>query len=108
MSRFSLQSDSRRIFIWRMPGNRWCRIARLGGEIIQGSRTDLHVQMGTMTCQIYRDVILEQHVRLFRDAMGVEFVFMNDNARPQRANIVNECLHRSVSPVWTGQHFYRT
>ncbi|GFV87127.1 DDE_3 domain-containing protein [Trichonephila clavipes] len=42
--------------------------------------------------QIYRDVILKQHVRLFRGAMGAEFLFMDDNARPHRANIVDECL----------------
>ncbi|GFV22837.1 transposable element Tcb1 transposase [Trichonephila clavipes] len=45
-----------------------------------------------MTSHIYRDVILEQHVRLFRGAMGAEFLFMDDNARPHRANIVDECL----------------
>ncbi|GFV66704.1 alpha-ketoglutarate-dependent dioxygenase alkB-like protein [Trichonephila clavipes] len=38
----------------------------LGGVDILGSRTDLHVQIGTMMGQNYRDVILEQHVRLFR------------------------------------------
>ncbi|KFM57474.1 Transposable element Tcb1 transposase, partial [Stegodyphus mimosarum] len=101
-SRFSLQSDSRRTFIWRAPGTRYQQeniIERYGGAgvlvwggIILGSRTDLHVQIGTMTSQIYRDVILEQHVRLFRGAMGAQFVFMDDNARPHRANIVSECL----------------
>ncbi|GFW82316.1 transposable element Tcb1 transposase [Trichonephila clavipes] len=45
-----------------------------------------------MTGHNYRDVILEQHVRLFRGAMGTEFLFMDDNARPHRANIVGECL----------------
>ncbi|GFV99561.1 HTH_Tnp_Tc3_2 domain-containing protein [Trichonephila clavipes] len=45
-----------------------------------------------MTGHIYRDVILEQLVRLFRGAMGAEFLFMDDNARPHRANIVDECL----------------
>ncbi|GFV96085.1 transposable element Tcb2 transposase [Trichonephila clavipes] len=45
-----------------------------------------------MTGHIYRDVILEQHVRLFRGAMGAKFLFMDDNARPHRANIVGECL----------------
>ncbi|GFW70090.1 DDE_3 domain-containing protein [Trichonephila clavipes] len=45
-----------------------------------------------MTGHIYQDGILEQHVRLFRGAMGAEFLFMNDNARPLRANIVDECL----------------
>ncbi|GFY04461.1 transposable element Tcb1 transposase [Trichonephila clavipes] len=45
-----------------------------------------------MTDHIYRDVILEQHVRLFRGAMGAEFLFMDDNARLHHANIVDECL----------------
>ncbi|GFX59559.1 transposable element Tcb1 transposase [Trichonephila clavipes] len=40
----------------------------------------------------YRDVILEQHVRLFRSAMGAEFLFMDVNARPHRAKIVDEYL----------------
>ncbi|GFS97929.1 transposable element Tcb2 transposase [Trichonephila clavipes] len=44
-----------------------------------------------MTGHIYRDIILEQHVRWFRGAMGAEFLFMDDNARPHRANIVDGC-----------------
>ncbi|GFV47301.1 transposable element Tcb1 transposase [Trichonephila clavipes] len=67
-------------------------MARVWGGIILGSRTDLHVQSVTMTGHIYRDVILEQHVRLFRCAMGAEFLFRDDNARPHRANIADECL----------------
>ncbi|GFU81533.1 transposable element Tcb2 transposase [Trichonephila clavipes] len=62
------------------------------GRLILGSRIDLHVQSVTITGHIYRDVILEQHVRLFRGAMGAEFLFIGDNARPHRANIVDECL----------------
>ncbi|GFX67636.1 transposable element Tcb1 transposase [Trichonephila clavipes] len=103
-SRFSLQSDSHRTLKWRVQGTRYHqentierhRYARAGwlvwGGIILGSRTDLHVQSVTMTCHIYRDVILEQHVRLFRGAMGAEFLFMDGNARLHRANIVDECL----------------
>ncbi|GFV90612.1 DDE_3 domain-containing protein [Trichonephila clavipes] len=45
-----------------------------------------------MACHIYRNVILEQHVRLFRGTMGAEFLFMDDNAHPHRANILGECL----------------
>ncbi|GFT24730.1 transposable element Tc3 transposase [Trichonephila clavipes] len=101
---FSLQSDSHRTLIWRAPGTRYhqentIERHRYGGAgwlvwggIILGSRTDLHVQSVTMTGHIYRDVILEQHLRLFRGAMGAEFLFMDDNARPPRANIVDECL----------------
>ncbi|GFX65560.1 DDE_3 domain-containing protein [Trichonephila clavipes] len=62
------------------------------GGVILGSRTDLHIQSVTMAGHIYRDVILEQHVRLFRGGMGAEFLLMDDNARPQCANIVDECL----------------
>ncbi|GFV84188.1 transposable element Tcb2 transposase [Trichonephila clavipes] len=104
--RFSLQSDSRRTLMWRVPGTRYqqentIEQHRYGGAgwviwggIILGSRTYLHVQSVTMTGHIYRDVILEQHVRWFRGAMGAEFLFMDDSARPHRANIVDEC-HQS-------------
>ncbi|GFW21186.1 transposable element Tcb1 transposase [Trichonephila clavipes] len=67
--------------------------SRVWGGIILGSRTDLHVQSVTMTGHIYRDVVLEQHVRLFRVAMSAEFLFMDDNTRPHRASIVDKCLH---------------
>ncbi|GFS94354.1 transposable element Tcb2 transposase [Trichonephila clavipes] len=102
--RFSLQSDSRRTLIWGAPGTRYHQDNTIEGHryggarwlvwggIIFGSRTEQHVQSVTMTDHIYRDVILEQHVRLFRGAMGAEFLFMDDNARPHRANIVDECL----------------
>ncbi|GFS94650.1 transposable element Tc3 transposase [Trichonephila clavipes] len=101
---FSLQSDSRRTLIWRAPGTRYHQentIERhrhggagwlVWGGIILGSRTDLHVQSVMMTGHIHRDVILEQHARLFRGAMCAEFLFMDDNARPHHANIVDECL----------------
>ncbi|GFU48899.1 transposable element Tcb1 transposase [Trichonephila clavipes] len=101
---FSFQSDSRRTLIWSVPGTRYhqentIERHRYGGAgwlfwggIILGSKTDLHVQSVTTTGHIYRDVILEQHVRLFWGAMGVEFLFMDDNARPHRANIVDECF----------------
>ncbi|GFY30797.1 transposable element Tcb1 transposase [Trichonephila clavipes] len=45
-----------------------------------------------MIGHMYRDVILEQHVRLFRSAMAAEILFMDDNARPHRAHIVDECF----------------
>ncbi|GFW51871.1 transposable element Tcb1 transposase [Trichonephila clavipes] len=117
-SRFSLQSNSRRTLIWSAPGTRYhqentIERHRYGGTgwlvwggIILGSRTDLHVQSVTMTGHIYRDVILENHVRLFGGAMGAEFLFMDDNAHPHRANIVDECLQseditRMVWPAYS-------
>ncbi|GFU68843.1 transposable element Tc3 transposase [Trichonephila clavipes] len=117
-SRFSLQSDSRQTLIWRALGTRYhqentVERQRYGGErwlvwggIIVGSRTDLHVQSVTMKGHIYRDVILEQHVRLFRGAMDAEFLFMDYNSRPHHANIVDECLQseditRMESPAYS-------
>ncbi|GFW90557.1 transposable element Tcb1 transposase [Trichonephila clavipes] len=103
-SRFSLQSDSHQTLIWRAQDTRYrqentIERPRYGGAgwlvwggIILGSRTDLHVQSVTMTGHICRDLILEQHVRLFRGSMGAEFLFLDDNARPHHANIVDECL----------------
>ncbi|GFV90266.1 uncharacterized protein TNCV_4379811 [Trichonephila clavipes] len=35
--------------------------------------------------------------------MGAEFLFMDDNARPHRANIVNECLQsEDITRILTG------
>ncbi|GFU41841.1 transposable element Tcb1 transposase [Trichonephila clavipes] len=83
--RISSQSDSRPTLIWRAPDTRYH----------QENTIERH-RYG----HIYRDVILEQHVRLFRDAMGAEFLFMDDNARPHRANIVDECLQSDdISPM---------
>ncbi|GFX10741.1 transposable element Tcb1 transposase [Trichonephila clavipes] len=115
------QSDSRRTLICRAPGTRYHQdntIERhlyggagwlVWGGIILGSRTDLNVRNVTMAGHIYRDVILEQHVRLFRGAMGAEFLFMDDHARPY------QCKHcrRMPSiggyiPTWIGQHTHRT
>ena len=61
------------------------------GGIMIGSRTPLHVfDRGTVTGQVYRDVILHQYVRLFRGAVGPTFLLMDDSARPHRAAIVEE------------------
>ncbi|GFW10520.1 transposable element Tcb1 transposase [Trichonephila clavipes] len=104
LSRFSLHSNSRRTLIWRAqlpitpkrtPLNDAVMVVQdgsFGEELILGSRTNLHVQSVTMTLHIYRDVILEEHVRLFRVAILAEFPFMDDNAHTHRANIVDECL----------------
>ncbi|GFX58279.1 transposable element Tcb1 transposase [Trichonephila clavipes] len=63
-----------------------------GKELFLVPETDLHIQNVTMAGHIYRDVILEQHVRFFRGAMGAEFLFMDDNAHPHHVNIVDDCL----------------
>ncbi|GFU33366.1 transposable element Tc3 transposase [Trichonephila clavipes] len=91
-------SDSHRNLIGRAPGNRYrqentIERHRYGGAgWLAWGRIDLHVQSVTMTGHIYRDVILEQNVRLFRSSMGAEFLFRYDNVRPHLVNIVDECF----------------
>ncbi|GBL87031.1 Transposable element Tcb2 transposase [Araneus ventricosus] len=104
-SRFSLNTDSRRTFIWREPGTRYLpsNVREIdhydGGDlmvwagIMLDGRTPLHVfERGTVTGVRYRDEILEPYVRLFRGAVGPEFILMDDNARPHRALLVDEFL----------------
>ncbi|KFM57054.1 Transposable element Tcb2 transposase, partial [Stegodyphus mimosarum] len=104
-SRFSLTGDSKRVYIWRESGTRndpsniverdrfgSGGVMVWGGIMIDG-RTPLHVfSSGSVTGQIYRDEVLDPYVRLFRGAYGPDFLFMDDNARPHRANLVDEFL----------------
>ncbi|GFU43544.1 transposable element Tcb2 transposase [Nephila pilipes] len=76
-------------------------VREIGDSLIFEHKTDLHIQIGTMTGHTYRDIILEQHV-CFRGAMGAKFVFMVDNDCPHRANIIKECLQ------WNSQHSHLT
>ncbi|GFY23084.1 putative DD41D transposase [Trichonephila clavipes] len=60
-----------------------------------GYRTDLHFfKRGFLTIARYRDEGLEHIVRLFASAVGPTFVLMDDNARPHRADIVDDYLER--------------
>lgn len=104
-SRFSLSTDSRRIFIWRECGTRYHpsnirEKDHYGGGglmvwagIMLGGRTALHVfEGGTLTAKRYMDEILEPYVRLFNGAIGPQFLYMDDNARPHRAGLVDDYL----------------
>ncbi|GFX00798.1 transposable element Tcb1 transposase [Trichonephila clavipes] len=92
-SRFSLSSDSHRILIWRERGSRnhpsniierdryGDRGVLVWGGIMLGSRTDLHIfDAGSVNGTRYGNEILLPYVRLFRGAMGLQFLFMDDNA----------------------------
>ncbi|GFX81965.1 transposable element Tcb2 transposase [Trichonephila clavipes] len=92
-SRFSLSSDSHRILIWRERGSRnhpsniierdryGGRGVLVWGGIMLGSRTDLHIfDAGSVNGTRYCNDILLPYVRLFRGAMALQFLFMDDNA----------------------------
>ncbi|GFX00356.1 transposable element Tc3 transposase [Trichonephila clavipes] len=104
-SRFSLSSDSHRILIWRERGSRnhpsniierdryGGRGVLVWGGIMLGSRTDLHIfDAGSVNGTRYCNEILLPYVRLFRCAMGLQFLFMGDNAPCHRTVAAKQLL----------------
>ncbi|GFX30331.1 transposable element Tcb2 transposase [Trichonephila clavipes] len=104
-SRFSLSSDSHRILIWRERGSRnhpsniieKDRYGRRGvlvwGGIMLGSRTGLHIfDAGSVNGIRYCNEILLPYVRLFRGAMGLQFLFLFDNAPCHRTVAAKQLL----------------
>ena len=57
------------------------------------SRTDLHsFDTGSVIGDHYCQDVILAHEHLFRDAIGADFLFMDDNARPHRTHIVQQLL----------------
>ncbi|GFX14233.1 transposable element Tcb2 transposase [Trichonephila clavipes] len=100
-SRFSLSSDSHleRAGSRNHPSNIIER-DRYGGRgvlvwggIMLGSRTDLHIfDAGSVNGTRYCKEILLPYVRLFRGAMGLQFLFMDDNAPCHRTVAAEQLL----------------
>ncbi|GFT58070.1 transposable element Tcb1 transposase [Trichonephila clavipes] len=92
-SRFSLSSDSHRILIWRESGEAAIipRTSLKGTGSVNGTR--------------YCNEILLPYVRLFRGAMGLQFLFMDDNAPCHRTVAAEQLLEnrrlatRTLPPV---------
>ncbi|GFV65378.1 transposable element Tc3 transposase [Trichonephila clavipes] len=60
-----------------------------------GSRTDLHIfDAGSVNGTRYCNEILLRYVRLFRGAMGLQFLFMDDNAPCHRTVAAEQFLER--------------
>ncbi|GFU96447.1 transposable element Tcb2 transposase [Trichonephila clavipes] len=104
-SRFSLSSDSHRILIWRERGSRnhpsniierdryGGRSVLVWGGIMLGSRTDLHIfDAGSVNETRYCNEILLPYVRHFRGSMGLQFLFMDDNAPCHRTVAAKQLL----------------
>ncbi|GFV57880.1 transposable element Tcb2 transposase [Trichonephila clavipes] len=104
-SPFSLECDTRRVFVWRDRGTQSnpafvrerSQYRRSGwmvwGGISIGGRTDLHIiRNGTLMGRRYADEILRPHVIPYAGAFGDSFVFQEDNARPHRARLLENML----------------
>ncbi|GFU72628.1 transposable element Tcb2 transposase [Trichonephila clavipes] len=106
-SRFSLSSDSHRILIWRERGSRnhpsniierdkyGGRGVLVWGSIMLG--TDLHIfDTGSVNGTRYCNEILLPYVLFFRGAMGLQFLFMDDNAPCHRTVAAEQLLESEV------------
>ncbi|GFX03731.1 transposable element Tcb2 transposase [Trichonephila clavipes] len=106
-SRFSLSSDFHRMLIWRERGSRnhpsniierdryGGRGVLVWGGFMLGSRTDLHIfDAGSVNGTRYCNEIFLPYVRLFRGAMGLQFLFMDDNAPCHRTVAAEQLLER--------------
>ncbi|GFT58412.1 histone-lysine N-methyltransferase SETMAR [Trichonephila clavipes] len=117
-SRFSLSSDSHRILIWRERGSRnhpsniierdryGGRGVLVWGGIMLGSRTDLHIfDAGSVNGTRYCNEILLPYVRLFRGAMGLQFLFMDNNAPCHRTVAAKQLLEsEDIEPMdWSAR-----
>ncbi|GFW91445.1 transposable element Tcb2 transposase [Trichonephila clavipes] len=105
MSRFSVHLDNRRIFLWRDRGSRknpafmhesvrfgGGGVLVYGGISIDGC-TDLYIiRDGPLTTRRYRDEILRPIVVPYAAAIGDDFILMDNNCRPHRANLVEDFL----------------
>ncbi|UYV74888.1 hypothetical protein LAZ67_12001690 [Cordylochernes scorpioides] len=102
---FSLNSDSRGVFVWREKGTRnnprnmverdpyRSQGFMVWAGIFLGGRTALHIfRQGTLTGQRYRDEILAAYVMPQALEMGENFLLMDDNARPHRTGVVDTFL----------------
>ncbi|GFV43469.1 transposable element Tcb2 transposase [Trichonephila clavipes] len=104
-SRFSLSSDSHRILIWRERGSRnhpsniierdryGGRGVLVWGGIMFSSGTDLHIfDAGSVNGTRYCNEILLPYLRLIRGAVGLQFLFMDDNAPCHRTVAAEQLL----------------
>lgn len=103
-TRIGLQSDDRRQRVWREPG----RQQRLNfprevapylggtvmfwGGIMHNRRTPLIPIRENMTSRVYIDTIIMPIILPLRNELGVNFILMDDNARPHRARTVDRIL----------------
>ncbi|GBN23717.1 hypothetical protein AVEN_215682-1 [Araneus ventricosus] len=106
--------------IWRESGTRY-RARNIverdhykgGGLLVSAGiatngRNDLYVFVrGYVTAVGYRDEILHPLVRPFTAAVGTDAIFMNNNARPHRAQLVRSYLETEIIPqmAWLLDHW---
>lgn len=114
-SRFKLRGSDGRVRVWREGNQRYqenCMVEHepygggsvtIWGGIYRGGRTELIIfANGTVNADRYLNQILRPIVLPFANQRGPDFIYMDDNARPHRARIVNQFFRQEeiTRMVW--------
>ncbi|GFW99330.1 transposable element Tcb2 transposase [Trichonephila clavipes] len=104
-SHFSVHPDNRCIFIWRDHGSRnnpafvhesvifgGGGVLVYGGISIDGHTYLYTIRDGLLTARRYRDEILRPIVVPYAAAIGDDFILLDGNCRPHRANLAEDFL----------------
>lgn len=107
-SRFTLYHSDGRILVWRERGERYreeCLDVReafggggvtVWGGICRNGKTDLVILIGeSMNAERYGNLCVRDIVVPYAENFGNDFILVDDNARPHRAQIVNEILREN-------------
>ncbi|KAK7098064.1 hypothetical protein V1264_004952 [Littorina saxatilis] len=106
-SRYSLEHNDGRVRVWRRQGEGYnddCIqqvTAHGGGSIMVWGgisahhRTPLYLIQGRLNAQRYRDEILRRFAVPTLQQIGAHSVYMDDNATPHRARLVNAFLQQA-------------
>ncbi|GFW83805.1 transposable element Tcb2 transposase [Trichonephila clavipes] len=118
-SRLSVRLDNRLIFIWMDHGSRnnpafvhksvrfgGGGVLVYGGVSINGHTYLYIIRDGPLTARRYRDEIIRPIVVPYAATIGDDFILMDDNCRPRRANLVEDFLFeegivRMEWPAWS-------
>ena len=108
-SKFCIDFTDRRARVWRARNERYAPVCvaehdRYGkGSVMVWSgfgmqgKMDLHIiENGTLTAVRYVNEILDVYVRPYAGAIGADFILMDDNARPHRAQFSNQYLEDAI------------
>ncbi|GFU09877.1 transposable element Tcb2 transposase [Trichonephila clavipes] len=115
-SRFSTRSDSQRVLIRREIGTRFYTInikerhhyggpgVLVWGGIMLNGRTELHIfDRGSVSGDRYCEEVLLPHVRLFRGAIGPDFILWLTMHGHIGLLLLRSCWKVKISLEWIGQ-----